>query len=245
MHWHECYVHSDEERSEMDFPKQIVILQPDHFLNPEVPCCEDCEDRTHTQHVVEVSNDIISVMKSDIDTSVSQDYTRQSTDSEKQDKPDRKIGRRFILNYTIPHRGQPAEYFHSCWNCNNHCCCCEIHARVYVQSDSVHVVCSDNEPQKSDTDHCIHHRNVTEYTLVSHFAQHVANDTKPWKNQNVHFWVTKESEEMLKQDRIPTSSWCEEVCSKQSIAKQHRNRTSQYRQRKQQQICCYNHRPRI
>ena len=182
----------------MDFPKQIVILQPDHFLDPEIPCCEDGEYRPHTQHIVEVSNDIVSVMKRDVDPGVSQDYTRQTTDSEKQDKSDRKICRSFVLNYTISHRGQPTEYFHPRWNGNNHCCSCEIHTRVDVQSNSVHVVCSDDKSKKSDTNHCIHHRNVTEDALVSHLSQHVANDTKPWKNKNIHFRMAKKPKQMLK-----------------------------------------------
>jgi len=182
----------------MDFPKQIVVLQPDHFLDPEIPCCEDGEDRPHTQHIVKVGNDIVSVMKRDVNPSVSQDYARQTTDSEKQDKSDRKVCRSFVLNYAVSHRSQSSEYFHPCRYSNNHCRSCEIHARVYVQSNSVHMVCSDDESQKSDTNHCIHHRNVTENTLVSHFAQHMANNTKPWKNKNVHFRMTKKPKQMLK-----------------------------------------------
>jgi len=132
MHWHEGYVYTDEERPEVDFPQQVIVLQANHFLDSEVPGSEDRKYRTHRQDVMEMSYHIICVVKSNVDTGVSQYNTRQSTDSEKQDESNRKVCWSFILDYTIPHSGQPAEDFDTGWYSNNHRSGSEIHARIYI-----------------------------------------------------------------------------------------------------------------
>jgi len=75
---------------------------------------------------MEVSYYIVCVVECNVDPSVSQNYTCQSTDRKKQDEANRKVSWRFILNYTISHCGQPAEYFHTCWYSNYHGSCREV-----------------------------------------------------------------------------------------------------------------------
>jgi len=62
----------------------------------------------------------------------------------------------------------------------------------------------------------------------------VGNNTKTRKNQNIHFWVSKESKKVLKEDRIPTASGIEEGRVEIAIKQQHSNGPRQNRKGKEQ-----------
>jgi len=82
VHWHESNVHPNEESSEMNLSKEIIVLQTNDFFDSEVSCREDGKDCTHRQYVMEVCYYVVSVMKCNVDPSVSQNYTRQPTNRE-------------------------------------------------------------------------------------------------------------------------------------------------------------------
>jgi hypothetical protein len=107
------------------------------------------------------------------------------------------------------------------------------------------MVSSNDEPEESNSDHCINHGNVTEYTFISHFRNYVADNPEARKDKDVDFGVTKKPENVLVQDWITSTSRREERSSEVTIAQQHRDATCQDWQREQQQICCNDHRSRI
>jgi len=63
----------------------------------------------------------------------------------------------------------------------------------------------------------------------------MTNNPEGWQDQDIDFWMTKESEEMLVQNRVTTPSRVEKRCIKVSVCQQHRDSSSQYRQRQQKQ----------
>ncbi|MCY1245546.1 hypothetical protein D9M72_587060 [compost metagenome] len=71
----------------------------------------------------------------------------------------------------------------------------------------------------------------------------MADNTEARQDQNIHFRVTEEPEQMLVEDRITATVWREESRAEVAIGKQHGDATSQNRKRQQQQERRYKHSP--
>ena len=99
-----------------------------------------------------------------------------------------------------------------------------------------------NEADEADGNHRVGHPKVAEDRLAGERADHVAYDTESRQDHDVHFRVTKEPEQMLEQHRVAAFG-TEETSSQRVVSQQHRNRAAQYRDSKQQQECCNQHRP--
>ena len=90
---------------------------------------------------------------------------------------------------------QSAEYFHPCWNGDNHCGGCEVSSRVYVHPNGEHVVSSYDEAKEADGHHCSDHAHVAErFFFARVVCDDVRNHTKAGKDENVDFGVSEEPE---------------------------------------------------
>ena len=62
VHREEGEIEEDQRQEEMPLAKCLIEHAPEHLWEPEVECAEDGEDTTAKEHVVEVSDDKISVV---------------------------------------------------------------------------------------------------------------------------------------------------------------------------------------
>jgi len=58
----------------------------------------------------------------------------------------------------------------------------------------------------------------------------VRNHSEAWKNKNIYLWVTKESEEVLVEDRVPSPCWVKEGCVEVSVGEEHGNSSGENRE---------------
>jgi hypothetical protein len=111
VHWEECHVYSNEESSEVNFTKQIIVTKPNNFFDSEISSTKDGKDSTHWKYIVEVGYYIVSIVKRDVNSSVSKNYTSYSTNCKEQNKSNCKVCWSSIFYDTISHSCNPREDF--------------------------------------------------------------------------------------------------------------------------------------
>ncbi len=101
-----------------------------------------------------------------------------------------------------PHGGDPAEDLHARGHGDHHRRGDEVALHVERQAGGVHVVCPHDEADAADGDHRVDHRHVAEDRLAAEGRDDVADDAKARQDQDVHFGVAEEPEQVLEQDRV-------------------------------------------
>ncbi len=192
---------------------------------------------------MEVSHNVIGVMQRTVETGIGELNARYTTNREQEDKANRPEHRRAEGQRAAPHGRDPREDLDARGNRDNHRCENEVALRVERQTDRVHMVSPDDEADNTNRDHSVSHAEITEDRLAREGRNDVADDTETRQDQNVHFWMTEEPEQMLVKDRITTAIRREEGRAKVTISQQHGDATCENRKRKQQQECSYQHSP--
>jgi len=142
-----------------------------------------------------------------------------------------------------PHRGDPAEHLHARGHRDDHGGGHEVGAQVHRHADGVHVVGPHDEADEADGHHGVGHGQVTEHRLARERRDDVADDAEARQDQDVHFRVPEEPEQVLVHDRVAAAGGVEEVRVEVSVREQHRDRAGQDRQRQKQQEHGHQHRP--
>jgi len=66
MHREESKVNTNEEASEVNFTKSFIISDTDHLFDSVVKTSKDSKNRPHRKDIVEVRNDVVSIVEGDI-----------------------------------------------------------------------------------------------------------------------------------------------------------------------------------
>ena len=85
---------------------------------------------------------------------------------------------------------------------------------VQGHADGVHVVRPHDEAQSANRDHRLNHWQVAKDRLCGERRDDVADDAKARQDDDVHFWVTKEPQDVLVQDRVAAACWSKKVVPK-------------------------------
>src|SRR6218665_2511057 len=81
-HRGEQQVHEHQGRPEVQFTQRFIHKSPRYLWIPVINTGEETEDTTRSNHVVEVTNDVVSVMQEKVDHVEGQRQTRKTTDTE-------------------------------------------------------------------------------------------------------------------------------------------------------------------
>lgn len=192
VHWEESQIYTYKEQPEMRLCMVFWVLTSSNFGNPEIKCLENSKYCSHTQYVVEVLYYIVGVMKCNVYSSVRQYDSSQTTNGKQNKESKSKHHWCSQPQGTSIQSPQPTENFNSSWNCNNHGLASEILTCIHVQSDSIHVMLPNQEPQNLNLTHLVYHSNITKNRFTLEETQHVTNNTKSWQNQNVDLWMSEE-----------------------------------------------------
>ncbi len=119
----------------------------------------------------------------------------------------------------------------------------EIGAGVDVEAHRVHVVRPDDEADEADRDHRIGHAEIAEHRLLREGRDDLADDAEARQDEDVHFRMAEEPEQMLEQDRITALVGLEEGRAEIAVGQQHGDGAAEDRQRQQQQEGGDQHRP--
>lgn len=107
--------------------------------------------------------------------------------------------------------GQSAKDFYTSGDGNDYSGGSKVGTCVYVHSNCKHVVSSYDKAQKADCHHSSNHSYVAEgFFFTGVVCNDVGNHAEAREDKNVYFWVAEESEQMLIEDWVSTSSWVKE-----------------------------------
>ena len=174
-------------------------------------------------------------MQCAVEAGICELHTRHTADGEQEDESNRPQHRRAESDRTTPHRRDPREDLDTRRNRNHHCGEDEITLRIERQANRVHVVSPDDEADDTDCNHSVSHAEITEDRLTREGRYDVADNAEAWQNQNVHFRMPEEPEQVLVQDRITAAVRRKEGRAEVAVGKQHGDTTCENRQRKQKQ----------
>ena len=227
----------------MQLAEPFGILVAGHLREPVIEAGKQTEHGTERQHIVEVRNDVIGVVKHDIEAGIRQHHAGHTADGEQEDETNRPEHRDTEGDRATPHRRNPGEDLNARRNRNHHRRRGEIGTCIDAKTHSVHVVRPDDEADKADRHHRIGHAQIAEDRLFREGRDDVADNAKGRQDHDVHLWMAKEPEEVQEQDRVAAAFRNEEGGAEVTVCQQHGDRTGKNRNSQQQQECGHEHRP--
>src|SRR6185312_1571957 len=78
----------------------------------------------------------------------------------------------------------------------------EIGLRVHADARRVHVMRPDHEADHADGDHGVGHAEIAEHRLLGEGGDDLAHHAEAGDDEDVHFGMAEEPEQMLPQQRI-------------------------------------------
>ena len=213
----------------------LRVLATSKLTYPEIKRPENSKNSSHAQYIVEVPYYIVSIVQCNINSSICQ-YNSCQTSNGKQNQESQSKQHRSCKPKGSPIQSpKPTENFNSSRNCNNHCSTGKVPTCINVQSYSVHVVRPHQEPLHSNCTHCIYHSNVTKYWFTCKKALYMRNNTERRQDQNIYFRVTEKPELVLILNNITSTSWLEKACVEITVCLKHCQSCCKYRKTSNQQ----------
>ncbi len=225
----ESQVHTLKEQEEVCLSMVLWILASSLFTYPKIKSCKNSKYSSHTQYIMEMSYNIVSIVQCYIHSPICQYNSGKSSNSKLNLESQSKQHRGRQPQGSPIQSSKPRENFDSSRHSNNHRCTCKICTSIYVQTNCIHVVCPNLESKNGDRSHGIHHSYIPKNGFTRKKTQHVANDTKGRLNQNVYFRVSEEPEQVLIQYNITSTCRQKERSIKVSVCLKHSQSRCKYR----------------
>lgn len=70
----------------MSLSDRFIVSKPRSLFNSVIKSCEDCEDRPSRKNVMEVGDNVIGIMKGDVQSRIRKDNPGYTPDSKEKDK---------------------------------------------------------------------------------------------------------------------------------------------------------------
>src|SRR6516164_5968851 len=97
----------------MNLAVGLIVCPPRHLADPVIETCKNRKYGSEGEHVMEMCDDVISVVQSEIDTRVGQYDAGHASDREQENKAHRPQHRRLEIDGPAPHCRDPRENLHS------------------------------------------------------------------------------------------------------------------------------------
>ncbi len=152
-------------------------------------------------------------MQRAVDASVRQHHARHAADREQEDEAQRPDHRQPELDRPAPHRCNPREDLHARRHRDHHRGENEVGLRVHLHAGRIHVVRPHDEPDEADRDHGVGHAEIAEHAARQD-RHDMADDAEARQDENVHFRVAEEPEQMLVQQRVAAAGRLKKVVPK-------------------------------
>ena len=154
---------------------------------------------------MEVSHDEVGIVEVNVKPGYGEEHPRDATEREGHQEAQRPQGVGLHHQGAAPERRQPVENFRTGWNRYEHGHDHEQRSPERVHSGSEHVVAPNDEPDDADAGHGEDHRFVPEDRAASGGRQHFRNNAKRRHDNDVHFRMSEEPEQVLEQQRVASS----------------------------------------
>ena len=180
---------------------------------------KQAENRSRHQHVMEMGDHVIGIVKVIVDTAIGQHDTRHTTNGEERDHAQRPDHRCTELNGSAPHGRDPAKELdpgrHSYEQGREH----ERHPQEALHSGGKHVVGPHQEPDDRDGHGRHGHEAVAEDPLAREAGDELRDDPHRRQDHDVDRRMGVEPEEVLEEDRVAPQGGIENADVQQALAR--------------------------
>src|SRR5690606_2314194 len=90
MHWKKSYIYSNKRNLKMYLSKKFIIFNSKNFIKLIVKSSKQCKNCSHRQNIMKMCNNIISIMQSNINPSISQNNSSQTSNCKQKNKSNSK-----------------------------------------------------------------------------------------------------------------------------------------------------------
>lgn len=118
---------------------------------------EEGKDNASGEDVVEVSDDVVGVVKCDVKGGVGEDDSSDAPDCEEEDKPNCSKERCFEAGVGAMEGCDSTKNFYPSWDGNNYSSGGKVSTGVYVYSNREHVVAPYDEAQEPNREYSINY----------------------------------------------------------------------------------------
>jgi hypothetical protein len=182
-------------------------------------------------------------VESDVKTSVSKSNTCKTSNSKEEEESYSKKPCWVIkIDRSTSPSSNSAKNLDTSRNRNDPCRSSKVCTSVHVKSYSIPVVGSYDKSKNTNRYPSVYPSKVTKNWLSRVSRYHLTYNTESWKNKNVHFRVSEESEKVLIKNWVTSSCWIVETSVKVTVSKKPCNCTCEYWKRKEQKESCYENR---
>jgi hypothetical protein len=201
--WEESEVDPNESSPEVEETPKSRDFDTKSLFPPIVKSAEDSENSSSRENIVEVGNNVESVMEGNIKTTIRKCNSSETSSSEEEEEPNSKEGVWLReISASTPSRSSPGEDLDSGRNGNNSGRGSEVGTGINVKTDSVSVVSPNKETEDSNRDSSVNSTKISENRLSRSGGKNLAQDSESRKNKDINFRVTEEPEEVLVEDRV-------------------------------------------
>ena len=138
-------IDADEGQPEMQFAEKFRIHVSGHLREPVVPAREDREDGAEREHIVEVRDDVVRIVKVAVNAGVGEHDAGHAADREQEDESDGPQHRCLEFNRAAPHGRDPGKDLDAGRYRDHHARDGEEGLGVGRQTSREHMMCPDDE----------------------------------------------------------------------------------------------------
>ncbi len=231
MHRKEREVHPDELQPEVPLAQGLVQQTAGHLRPPVVDAGEQAQDGAAEQHVVEVRHHVIGVGLLEIGWRRRVRDARQTADDEHRDEADREVQRGRAADVSAPERGDPVEDLHPGGDRDEHGGRGERRVGDGPEAHGEHVMAPHAPAHEPDQYARIDDDGVAEQGLARERRQHLGYDPHGRQDQDVHFGVAENPEEVLPQQGRRAGTGQKEMRAEQTVEHQQEEHDGEDRER--------------
>jgi hypothetical protein len=180
----ESDIDRNKSKIEMNLSKELTINHTSKERKSVEEPTKNSKDDTHSKNVMEMSYNVISVMKSNINGRVGKHDTGKTTKSKKKDEtfnPKHRHSRGLII--PTVNCGQPRKDLNPRRNSNSYSCGSKIGTSIDIHTNGKHVVSSNNITQETNGNHSVDHTVITEdLTLTGVGSNNLRDNPETRKN---------------------------------------------------------------
>ena len=219
-HRHEDDVHADERAGEVDLAERLVHLPPGCLRIPVVDPRHEGEDRSRSDDVVEVGDDVVRVVQRDVRDVQAERKPREPADAEHREKGDREEHGRVEAYRSAPERDDQGREDHDRRDRDDHRGRLEERRHRRPHAGHEHVVGPDDERHEAEEDERVDHRTIAPQRLPRVVRDDLGHDSHPGKDQDVDFRVRQEPEQVLPEERVASAGVGEGLAADDEAARE-------------------------
>jgi hypothetical protein len=245
VHREERDVEEHEHEPEVPAAEPLVEQAARDLREPVIEGGEEREENAADEHVMEVRDDEVRVVRLPVERHRRQHHAREPAEHEDGEKADDEQQGRVPARPPHADGGEPGEDLDAVRNGDHHGGRGEERERQRRQAGGEHVVHPQPEAHEGGGDDGEHHERVTDHGAAGERLHDVRDHADGRHEHDVDLGVAEHPEDVLPEQRLATELGVEEARDVLSIELEHRGADDQRREREDDHDAGDQHRPRV